>query len=196
MIAYLKGHITYKSPTFIYIDVNGVGYHVNITLYTYARIEKEEQVKLLTHLVIKEDSHTLYGFSESVERSLFVNLLSVSGVGPNTARIVLSSMSPEEVQHAILVEDELAFKRVKGIGAKTAKQIILDLKNKITKTIGEHPKVAVRDNALQEEAISALLALGFQKNQVLRGIQQVYKANPKVDQVESLIKLTLKQLST
>ena len=113
MIAYLKGRITYKNPTYVYIDVNGVGYHVNITLFTYARIEKAEEVKLLTHLHVKEDSHTLYGFYEGEERSLFVHLLSVSGIGPNTARLLLSSMSPSEVKHAILIEDEAAFKRVK-----------------------------------------------------------------------------------
>lgn len=196
MIAYIKGSITYKSPTYIYVEAHGVGYHINISLYTYARIEKEEHVKLLTHLHVKEDSHTLFGFYDAAERTLFVHLLSVSGIGPNTARIVLSSMTPEEVEHAILTEDELSFKQVKGIGAKTAKQIILDLKNKVSRSADQTlPLPKVRDNTLQQEALSALLALGFSKNSVMKAISSAFKATPDIGDVEALIKASLKRLS-
>ncbi len=196
MIAYIKGSITYKNPTYVYVETGGVGYHVNISLNTYSQIEKAENVKLLTHMVVKEDSHTLFGFYEVDERELFVHLLSVSGVGPNTARILLSSMTPEEVKRAILSEDELAFKKVKGIGAKTSKQIILDLKNKVAKGSGEDFAPPVRDNTLQQEALSALLALGFNKNRVISVIQKVYQKNPEINQVEALIKASLQQLSS
>jgi len=195
MIAYVKGQITYKNPTYVYVESGGVGYHINISLNTYSKIEKAESVKLLTHLVVKEDSHTLFGFYDGEERELFVHLLSVSGIGPNTARIVLSSVAPEDITNAILAEDELVFRQVKGIGAKTAKQIILDLKNKVsrrTDTVGSTP---VRDNTLQQEALSALLALGFNKQAVIKTITEVYKDTPNLDGVESLIKASLKKLS-
>jgi len=197
MIGYVKGAITHKSPTFIYVECGGVGYHVNISLFTYSKIEKLEQVKLLTHLHVKEDGHTLFGFYEAEERSLFVHLLSVSGIGPNTARIVLSSMAPSDVRDAILTEDEIAFKQVKGIGAKTAKQIILDLKSKVVKMDGGGDVTrSMRDNTLDEEALSALLALGFSKNQVVKSISAVHKSDIKVDSLESLIKAALKRLSS
>jgi Holliday junction DNA helicase RuvA len=195
MIAYLKGEITYKNPAYIYIDCGGVGYQVNISLYTYARLEKSASIKLLTHLVVKEDSHTLYGFYDWEERDLFIHLLSVSGIGPNTARIILSSLNPAEITQAILSEDELVFKQVKGIGSKTAKQIILDLKNKISKGNDMTIHMTTRDNTLQEEALSALLALGFSKQSVTKAVSDVYKANPDLASVESLIKASLKILS-
>jgi Holliday junction DNA helicase RuvA len=195
MIAYVKGQITHKNPTFVYVECGGVGYHINISLNTYTRIEKSDSIKLLTHLVVKEDSHTLFGFYDSEERDLFVHLLSVSGIGPNTARIVLSSLNPAEVKHAILSEDEMAFKQVKGIGAKTAKQIILDLKNKISKGSGTTFQLPIRDNTLQEEALSALLALGFSKQNVIKAISDVCKVNPDLANVESIIKASLKKLS-
>lgn len=196
MIAYVKGPITFKSPTYLYVECHGIGYHVNITLNTYAKVEKLEQVKLLTHLVVKEDSHTLFGFFDHDERELFVHLLSVSGIGPNTARIILSSLTPNEVESAILSENELLFKQVKGIGAKTAKQIILDLKSKISKGATQLNTVVSRDNTLQEEALSALLALGFNKNSIIKAMREVNKANPDLVTVEDLIKATLKKLSS
>ncbi|NND06901.1 MAG: Holliday junction branch migration protein RuvA [Saprospiraceae bacterium] len=197
MIGYVKGAITYKSPTFIYVECSGVGYHVNISLFTYSKIEKLEHVKLLTHLHVKEDGHTLFGFYEAEERSLFVHLLSVSGIGPNTARIVLSSMAPPDVRDAILTEDELAFKQVKGIGAKTAKQIILDLKSKVSKMAGGTDVTkSIRDNTLDEEALSALSALGFNRNQIIKSISAVHKSDTKADTLEALIKAALKRLSS
>ncbi len=195
MIAYVKGQITFKNPAYVYVESGGIGYHINISLYTYARIEKAESVKLLTHLVVKEDSHTLYGFYDGEERDLFVHLLSVSGIGPNTARIVLSSLNPTEIKQAILSENELVFRQVKGIGAKTAKQIILDLKNRISKGTDTLVTLPLRDNTMQEEALSALLALGFSRQSVTKAISDVYKTTPDPASVESLIKATLKKLS-
>jgi Holliday junction DNA helicase RuvA len=196
MIAYLKGEITFKSPTYILVEAGGIGYHVNVSLYTYSQIEKLERVKILTHLHIKEDSHTLYGFAEDAERSLFVHLISVSGIGPSTAQILLSSLNPEEVRAAIVGENVAAFKQVKGIGPKTAKRIILDLKDKMLKDSGDTPlTILPQDNTMREEALSALVALGFARIQVQKALNKVLKENPSADSVEHLIKLALKQLS-
>jgi len=196
MISYIKGPIAYKSPTHIIVDANGVGYHINISLNTFSSIEKLETVKILTHLHVKEDSHTLYGFSEEAERSLFVLLISVSGIGPNTARVILSSMTPPEVRSSILGENVMAFNKVKGIGPKTAKRLILDLKDKVMKDSGDMGfTTAVADNTLRSEALSALVALGFAKIKVQKALNLVLKENENVETVEQLIKLGLKQLS-
>ncbi|MBX2816513.1 MAG: Holliday junction branch migration protein RuvA [Saprospiraceae bacterium] len=196
MIAYIKGAITLKNPAYLYVETGGLGYHVNISLATYSKIEKLEQVKLLTHLNVKEDSHTLFGFFDQAERSLFVHLISVSGVGPTTAMVVLSSMTSEQIRQAILMEDEVAFKKVKGIGAKTAKQIILDLKSKVAKEGGSELSPGAMRNTAQEEALSALLALGFNRNKVLQILQQLGRKQPEIDNVESLVKAALTQLSS
>ena len=196
MISYLKGEITFKTPTFILVEAAGVGYHVNISLYTYARVEKLERVKILTHLLIKEDSHTLYGFAEETERRLFQLLISVSGIGPSTAQLLLSAMNPDEVRSAIVGEDVRAFSNVKGIGPKTAKRIILDLKDKVVKEGGEvSSSFATQDNTIRQEALSALVALGFSRIQVQKALNKALKTQPQVANVEELIKLTLKQLS-
>jgi len=195
MISYIKGAITYKNPTFVIIETGGIGYHVNVSLHTYAQIEKLEQVKILIHQHIKEDSNTLYGFNEEAERSLFVLLISVSGIGPNTARVVLSSMTPEEVQSSILGEDVAAFNRVKGIGPKTAKRIILDLKDKVMKDSGNSAaNFSPQDNTLREEALSALVALGFAKVTIQKALNKILRED-KFTSVEQLIKVALKQLS-
>ena len=196
MISYVKGAITFKSPTFIVVETGGIGYHINISLNTYAQIEKLESVKLLTHLHIKEDSHTLYGFAEEAERSLFVLLLSVSGIGPNTARILLSSMIAEEVRSAIISENVAAFRKVKGVGPKTAKRIILDLKDKILKDSGDSPiPLSIHDNTIRDEALSALVALGFAKVRVQKVLNKTLSEHPEIQSVEELIKMSLKQLS-
>ncbi len=196
MITYLKGKITFKTPTYIVVETGGVGYQVNISLYTYARIEQLEDVKILTYLHIKEDSHTLYGFAEEAERRLFIHLISVSGVGPNTARIMLSSLDPEEVRSAIIGENIAAFKSVKGIGPKTAKRLIIDLKDKLVKESGEAPiTITPADNTMRDEALSALVALGFPRIQVQKILNKLLKEQPGVQSVEELIKLALKQLS-
>lgn len=196
MITYLKGEITYKSPTNVIVETGGIGYQVNISLHTYAQIEKLERLKILTYLHIKEDSHTLYGFAEEAERSLFIHLISVSGIGPNTARVVLSSLNPDDARAAIIGENESVFNKVKGIGPKTAKRIILDLKDKLMKESGDTPLTfSAVDNTFRDEALSALVSLGFNRIQVQKTLNKILKEQPGTNNVENLIKLALKQLS-
>lgn len=196
MITYIKGLLTYKTPTFVVVETGGVGYHINISLHTYTQIEKLETVKILTHPIIREDSHTLYGFAEETERMLFTYLISVSGVGPSTAQLVLSSMSPDEIRSAIIGENEAALGKVKGIGPKTAKRIILDLKDKLVKAGGEVPlTILPQNNTIREEALSALVALGFNRIEVQKALNKLLKEQPTIKNVEELIKLALKHLS-
>lgn len=196
MITYIKGLITFKNPTFIVVETGGIGYHINISLYTYSKIEKLEQVKILTYLHIKEDAHTLYGFADPSERSLFALLLSVSGIGPSTARLALSSLTPDDLKHAILSENVATFKQVKGVGPKTAKRIILDLKDKLLKESGDDPiSFTPQDNTIRDEALSALMALGFNRIHVQKALNKILKEQSDVDSVESLIKIALKRLS-
>ena len=196
MITYIKGNITHKSPTFIVVETGGLGYHVNISLNTYSQVEKMESVKILTHLHIKEDSHTLYGFADAAERSLFVHLISVSGIGPSTAQLMLSSMTPDEMRIAIISEDVNTLKRIKGIGPKTAKRAILDLKDKMLKDSGEEMALASpQDNTIRDEALSALVALQFNRIQAQKALNKALKENPGIAGVEQLIKLALKELS-
>ena len=196
MITYIKGAITFKNPAFIVVEAGCIGYHINIILHTYSQIEKLEQVKILTYLNIKEDSHTLYGFAEHNERSLFTLLLSVTGIGPSTARLALSSMTPEDLRNAILSENVAAFKQVKGVGPKTAKRIILDLKDKLLKESGDELiTFSPQDNTIRDEALSAMLALGFNRIHVQKALNKILKEQSDVDSVESLIKIALKRLS-
>ncbi|MBK9487576.1 MAG: Holliday junction branch migration protein RuvA [Haliscomenobacter sp.] len=195
MIAYLRGNITQKTPTYIVVETAGVGYLVHISLHTYSQIEKKDEAKILTHLNIKEDSHTLYGFAEETERSLFRHLISVSGVGPTTAQIMLSSLNPEELRAAIIGEQEQVFRAVKGIGPKMAKRIILDLKDKLIKDSGDLPLTfPSQNNTIREEALSALVALGFQKIAVQKALNHLLK-DQAIQNVEQLIKLALRELS-
>lgn len=197
MIAYLNGDITYKTPTYIYVDCHGVGYHVNISLNTYAKLENLQKIKILTYLNVKEDEQTLFGFFDDDERSLFILLISVSGVGVNTARIILSYMTPDEVRTAIIHENAVSLGKVKGIGPKTAKRIILDLKDKVIKESGSDHVILVGPEtaSIRSEALSALIALGFPKLVVEKQIKTVMEKNPNTDQVEDLIKQVLKQMS-
>ena len=196
MIAYVSGPITFKSPAYIYVEARGVGYHINISLYTFGKIEHLNEVKILTYLHVKEDGHSLYGFYDEEERQIFIHLLAVSGIGPNTARVILSYMTPEEVSMAILQENVAALNAVKGIGPKTAKRIILDLKDKIAKKQDDIPAlISNTNNTIREEALSALIALGFPKGGVQKSINRVMKSEPSVDSVEDLIKKVLKQMS-
>jgi Holliday junction DNA helicase RuvA len=196
MITYIKGAITFKSPTFIVVEAGGIGYQVHVSLNTYSRVEKLEHVKILTYFHIKEDSQTLYGFADDEERNLFVHLISVSGVGPSTAQVILSTMMPDELRMAIIAENEASLKKVKGIGSKTAKQIILDLKNKLMKTGGDMTiPLTTANNTMREEALSALMSLQVNKIQAQKALNRVLRENPSVDSVEDLIRLALKQLS-
>ena len=196
LISYIKGAIAFKNPSFIIVEAGGLGYHINISLFTYSKIEGLEQVKILTHQHIKEDSHTLYGFSEEGERKLFRHLISVSGIGPSTAQVVLSSLNPEEVRAAIIGENVAAFKAVKGIGPKTAKRLILDLKDKLLKESDGSPiSMPFADNTLRDEALSALVALGFARISVQKALNKILKAQPGISKVEDLVKLALRELS-
>ncbi len=197
MITYIKGLLTYKTPTFIVVETGGVGYHINISLNTYTQVEKLESVKILTQQIIREDSHTLYGFAEEAERTLFLHLISVSGVGPSTAQLVLSSMNPEEIRSAIISENAALLGKVKGIGPKTAKRIILDLKDKLVKDGGAEVSLTIssQNNTIREEALSALVALGFNRIEVQKALNKLLKEQPTIHNVEELIKLALKQLS-
>jgi Holliday junction DNA helicase RuvA len=197
MIAYICGDITFKNPAFLIVETGGIGYQVFISLHTYSQIEKLDRVKILTHLYIKEDSHTLYGFAEESERSLFRHLISVSGIGPGTAQILLSSMAPDEIRAAIVGERDDAFRKVRGIGPKTAKRIILDLKDKLSKDSGEALPTALNpeSNTMREEALSALVALGFNRVVVQKALNKILKEQPLVGNVEQLIKIALKELA-
>jgi len=196
MISYIKGAISFKNPTFIVVETGGIGYRINISLHTYTKIEKSETIKILTHLQVKEDSHTLYGFADETERKLFRHLISVSGIGPSTAQTMLSSISPDEIRSAIIGENVAAFKTVKGVGPKTAKRLILDLKDKLLKEGGDTPLVVTgTDNTLRNEALSALVSLGFNKIQSQKVVSKILKEQPKVKTVEELIRLSLRQFN-
>lgn len=195
MIAYLNGKLAYKSPALVHIDVNGVGYEVQISLNTYSRIQDLESCKLLTWLHVKEDAHTLYGFFEAAERNLFLQLISVSGIGANTARMMLSSSQPEDLQRAIVMENEKMLESIKGIGAKTAKRIILELKDKIGKQQSTGTQISVAaNNTLHEDALNALVTLGIARNVADLAIQKVMKTEPLLQDLEGLIKKALKSL--
>jgi len=195
VIAYLEGKINYKAPTNIHLDIGGIAYDVQISLNTFAEIEQLDRVKLYTHLIIRDDAHSIYGFFTMSEKDLFGKLISVSGIGPNTARVILSYMTPNEAKSAILTDNVVAFKKVKGVGPKTAQRVILDLKDKVAKEGLELESVNMPDSSLRDEALSALLALGFNKNIVGKQLDKVLKVNPDVTQVENLIKAVLRQLS-
>ena len=197
MYYYLKGKLAAVHPTLAVVECNGVGYHVHISLHTYSQIEKMQDVLLYTHLAIKEDAHVLYGFAQMDEKVLFQQLISVNGVGTGTAQLILSAITPEAIQNAILREDDLTFKAIKGIGEKTAKRIILDLKDKIGK-ISDNKVITMphsaSHNTLQSEALSALIALGFQRQKSQQVIANLVQKQS-YQNVEELIKLALKQLS-
>ncbi|UJP63319.1 Holliday junction branch migration protein RuvA [Mongoliitalea daihaiensis] len=197
MIAYLKGKLTYKDPTFVIIDINGVGYQVKISLQTYSKIKDEEHIMLLTFLHIKEDAHTLYGFKEETEKKLFLHLLSISGVGPNTALMILSSLDSEELEVAIIQGDVRIIQSVKGVGAKTAQRIILELKDKVGKESSLDPTnlgkgFDVSHTNLREEALQALVTLGFPKVAAEKNIASVLKKTGPNISLEELIKASLK----
>lgn len=197
MFGYLNGKITYKSPTYIYVECGGVGYHVNISLNTFTKLEDKNEVKIFTVLQVREDDMSLYGFYEEDERFLFTHLISVSGVGANTARVILSYMTNEELRRAIVHNDAASLSKVKGIGAKTAQKIIIDLKEKIVKSTNMDTVTVgmAQSNNVKDDALSALIALGFPKMSVEKTINMIIQKNPDVSQVEDLIKLVLKQMN-
>lgn len=194
MIHHLKGQLVEKNPTYVVIDCNGVGYTVNISLHTFSLLSSSEAISLYTYLQVKEDSHTLYGFMEKSEREIFKLLISVSGVGTSTARTMLSSLQPKEVTTAIATGDVPTIQSVKGIGAKTAQRVILDLKDKVLKVMAEGDEVLVsQNNTNKEEALSALEVLGYNRRQAGKAVDKILKDDPD-SSVESIIKLALKTL--
>lgn len=191
MIAHLNGKLIEKTATHIIVECGGVGYFVRISLNTYSKLGNDENIKILTQLQVREDAHILYGFHSLAEREMFNHLISVSGIGANTAILMLSSLSSEEIGSAILSENVALIQSIKGIGAKTAQRVILDLKDKVVKTNFVGQNIFTPNNTNQNDALTALLALGFDKKKAEKAIEKTAK----VDQsVEQLIKEALKVL--
>jgi holliday junction DNA helicase RuvA len=195
MIAFLKGRLVHKEPTFVMIDVNGVGYQANISLQTYSDIKDQENILLFTHLAIREDAHVLFGFSQESEKKLFQQLISVNGVGPSTAIVMLSYMNSQELKTAIVQENATALQSIKGIGGKTAQRVIIELKDKLKKESWEEsiPTVSgVGHNTLRKEALSALLTLGLPKAAAEKSVDTVLKKSGNTITLEDLVKQALK----
>jgi len=193
MYEYIRGELVELNPTFAVVENNGIGYFINISLQSYALLEGKKDVTLFLHQVVREDAILLYGFAQAEERELFRHLISVSGIGPNTGRVILSSLSPAEVMEAILQSDVNTLKQVKGIGLKTAQRIIIDLKDKLGKAKADQEIFVSMDNSIRQEALSALVMLGFAKGTAEKTIAHILKQNPN-QTVENLIKEALKGL--
>ena len=195
MYAYLQGKFTFKSPAQVYVDIQGVGYEVNISLHTYAEIQDKSEGKLFIHLQVKEDAHTLFGFSNKEEKDMFLLLTSVSGVGAATARMMLSSLRPDEISNAILQGNARLMESIKGIGKKTAERLVLELKDKVAK----HPfsagaGIAVLNNTMEQDALTALTALCISRIQAEQSVKKVLQADPGIVHLEALIKKALKAI--
>ncbi len=193
MYEYIRGTIANISPANVIIDAGGMGYFVNISLNSYSKLNGKKEVKLFLHQIVREDAHILYGFAETSERDLFRNLISVNGVGASTAIMMLSSLSPEELTTAVSTENVAVLKAVKGIGAKTAQRIIIDLKDKLGKLAESSQILLSPDNTIRNEALSALVMLGFVKRDAEKTVTKIVQEQPDVT-VEEVIKLALKRL--
>ncbi len=193
MISHLSGKLVSKSPTSLVVECNGIGYEVNISLNTYSRIIDSEQIKIYTHLQIREDSHSIFGFFDELERSVFRLLISVSGIGANTARTMLSSMPPNKVIESIQSDNVVAIQSIKGIGAKTAQRVIIDLKDKVLNLIDDNEFNVSPNNTQREEALSALSVLGYPIKQTQRIVDSLINAEPDMP-VERIIKNALNKL--
>jgi Holliday junction DNA helicase RuvA len=193
MIDYIKGTITQITPAFIVIETGGIGYFINISLTTFSKLEGKSELKMMVHEVIREDAHQLYGFADQEERDIFRHLISVSGVGASTARMMLSSLSPAEIEKSIISSDADLLKSVKGIGLKTAQRIIIDLRDKIGKLAGSGEIFAFADNTRRDEALSALVMLGFAKGAVSKVLDKIVREEKDLT-VEEMIKRALKNL--
>lgn len=191
MIAQLIGRLIEKNPTDIIIDCGGVGYFVKISLNTYSSIGNDENIRIYTQLIVREDAHILYGFSDKTEREMFNHLISVSGIGPNTAMIMLSSLVPDEIAHAIQSEDVRTIQSIKGIGAKTAQRVIIDLKEKMLKMTFSSENIFNQNNTNRFDALTALVSLGFDKKSAEKAIDKISQGE---ESVETLIKEALKIL--
>ena len=191
MIAFVTGRFVYKAPSVVHVDVNGVGYEVQISLNTYSKIQQLDRGSLHTWLHIKEDAHTLYGFFDLAEKNIFVQLISVNGVGTSTARMMLSALRPEELSQAIITGDTSALEKIKGIGKKTAERIVLELRDKISKNIPPTNSSALINNTLQQDALNALVALGIARNMAEATIKKALSSGPSTENLEILIKKAL-----
>jgi holliday junction DNA helicase RuvA len=194
MITHIKGKLVEKNPTDVVVETNGLGYFVNVSLHTYSEIKDEENIMLYTYLQVKEDSHSLYGFKSKIEREIFLLLISVSGIGANTARTMLSSLTPNQIRDGIATENVSLIQSVKGIGLKTAQRVIIDLKDKVIKIFGVDEEISSLGNNTQKvEALSALEVLGFAKKQAEKVLDKIVITSPEAS-LEDLIKEALKLL--
>jgi len=194
MYAYLHGKFTYKSPALVYVDVNGIGFEVHISFNSFSHIQNLEEGKLFTHLQVKEDGHVLYGFFDREEKDMFLLLIGISGVGAATARMMLSSLKPEELGRAIIQGNVKLLESVKGIGKKTAERLVLELKDKMGKQSTDTNLSVHVGNSLEQDALNALTALGIPRSQAEQSIQKVILAEPSVLKLEDLIKKALKAI--
>ena len=194
MIAYLKGDFVYKSPTVVHVDVNGVGYEVLISLNTYSKIQNLDKGILHTCLLIREDAHLLIGFFDMAEKEMFLYLISVSGIGATSARVMLSYMKPEELARAIITGDSRTLEGIKGIGKKTAERMVLELKDKLSKHSGSSNISPLKYNTLHADALNALMALGIARNTADQAVQKVIQTDPSITSIEDVIKRALKIL--
>lgn len=192
MIAFVRGKFVHKSPAMVWVEVNGVGYELHISLHTFSSIQSMEQGQLFTYFQVKEDSQTLYGFFDVQEKELFVQLISVSGVGAATARMMLSSSKPDEIVRAIVQSDSRFLESIKGIGKKTAERIVLELKDRLAKTPYNTNISPLINNTLEQDALNALIALGIARQTGEQAVQKVLKAQPELTSVQDIIKKALK----
>ena len=193
MITHIQGKLIEKNPTDVVIDCQGIGYRINISMHTYSQIPDNENLRLYTHLQVKEDSHTLFGFSSLAEREIFRLLISVSGIGASTARVMLSSLTPKQVREGIASENVTLIQSVKGIGLKTAQRVIIELKDKVLKVYDIDEVSVLKSNTNKDEALSALEVLGFSKKQAEKVIDKIINNQPEAN-AETLIKEALKNL--
>ncbi|MBS1948799.1 MAG: Holliday junction branch migration protein RuvA [Bacteroidetes bacterium] len=194
MIAFLTGHFVHKTPAVVHVDVNGVGYEVLISLHTYSKIQGLEKGTLLIYFHVREDSQSLFGFFDNAEKEMFIQLISISGVGAATARMMLSSMRPEEIARAILNGSAKQLESIKGIGKKTAERIILELRDKLGKQVHETNISPLINNTLERDALNALIALGIARPTAEQAIKKVLSGAPEEAKVEEIIKQALKTL--
>ena len=193
MITQIKGKLVEKNPTQVVVDCNGIGYEINISLYTFSSLSSDENIKLFTHLQVREDAHILYGFFTVLERAVFRLLISVSGIGTSTARTMLSSLTPVEIQQAIATEDVPTIQGVKGIGLKTAQRVIIELKDKIKSLQGTDEIPVFKSNTIKEETLSALEVLGYSREASEKVVDKLIQDDPN-SSVEELIKSALNKL--
>lgn len=193
MIAYLSGLFTYKSPALVYVETGGIGYEVNITLNTYTEIQHQEKGTLYTYLQVKEDAHTLYGFSNMAEKTMFVKLIGINGVGAATARIMLSSLKPDDITRAIVQNNTRLLEGIKGIGKKTAERIVLELKDKLNKNDATNLNSSLIYNTLEQDALNALLGLGIGRQQAENAVKKVISTEDNQN-LEQLIKKALQSI--